>query len=754
MLQLKEVAEVQLRPRQRQGLFLHNGREAVVFSVRKQAQAQLFAMKKSFGNLLEELRRDFPQLGFAVSNDQSELLEVSVRNLKTSLIWGALFAFFVLFLFFREWRSPVLIGVVIPVSLIAALFGFYLLEMSINVISLSGLILGVGLMVDNGIIVMENIRQFRSMGYGTTDACVSGAGEVIRPLISSALTTCSVFVPLVFLSGIGGALFKDQALSVTLALGSSLLVAYVLLPTILNLGEKKNHSRTSDAMKGNKYYSRSAKWTLGHRWVAILFFAVWTGAAFWAIFFLKKETFPPLSRQGIEVQVDWHEAISLEESRSRLLRLLKNSGGILESSSALLGEQQFLLAKEEQGINEAKLFLYGNAEELSVSVGNFFTKHYPSASITVAPLKTLFDEIFASGKPPLVAYLQPANGTGTPDLADVRPIVEWLHLRGIEVGLPPYHEQYEVQILREEALRYGVRHSAVYDKLRSLFSRHQIGTLRSTDSHIPIVTSTSAAALHPLINRTLVQNDRGDFVPLSTFARLERKQTLKTLTAGKTGESLDLNLPVYNDSLPGQIRAAVGRAGNLAVHFSGQAFEDKRTIRELSVIAGISMLLLYLILAAQFESLAQPLIVILTVPLGLAGALLTLLMAGQSLNLVSMIGIIVMSGIVVNDAILKVDLMNRLSKTMPLKDAIHLAGSRRLNPIIMTSATTILALSPILFSAGLGAELQQPLAWTVCGGLFAGTIASLYFVPVLYFLLARKKHPANEIFGNNRDSKN
>lgn len=739
VLQLRDVAEVSLRPSQRQGMYLFNGQEAIVFSVRKKADTQLFSMKKSFGILLEELRRDFPQLEFAVSNDQSELLEVSVSNLRTSLLWGAFFAFAVLFLFFREWRSPLLIGVVVPVSLIVALFGFYFTGTSVNVISLSGLILGVGLMIDNGIIVMENVRQFRRMGHGHTDACVLGANEVIRPLLSSALTTCSVFVPLVFLSGVGGALFRDQALSVSLALGASLLVAYVALPTILNLGKKQPSASFLPKKENAGWYEKTADLVLRYPWLALFIFLSLAAGAAATFLFLKKETFPPLTRQGIAVHVDWNEAVSVEASRERLLGLLAETGPLVQASGIFIGRQQFLLSQEEQGMNEAQLLLFGSPGELADRIPAFFKENHPHAVVEVAPLKTLFDEVFGGNLSPLTAHLQPAAGSGMPELQDVTSVAEALEKQGIEVSLPPLDEQLEVEILREEALRYGTPGGAIYSKLRTLFSQHPIGRLRTSGQHIPIVSGTEAATLQSLVSQAQLQNEQGSYVPLSSFVRFRKIQSLKTLTAGKSGESLDLQLPVFREGLQETIRDAAGRTGRLAVHFSGQVFENERVIGELAAILGISLLLLYLILAAQFESLVLPFIVILTVPLGMAGALLTLWLAGQSLNLVSIIGLIVMGGIVVNDAILKVDMMNRQSKTMPLREAIHLAGQRRLRPIVMTSATTVLALLPVLFSGGLGAELQQPLAWAVLGGLTAGTIASLYFVPVVYFLIKSVK---------------
>ncbi len=743
VLRLKDVADVSLRQQERRGLFLHDGKEAIVFSVRKKAQVQLFAMKESFAELLEELRKDFPQLGFAVSNDQSELLEVSIDNLRTSLLWGAFFAFAVLFLFFREWGSPLLIGIVVPVSLIMALFGFYLTGTSINIISISGLLLGVGLMIDNGIIVMENIRQYREMGENKTEACVKGAEEVVRPLLSSALTTCSVFVPLVFLSGVGGALFKDQALSVSLALGASLLVAYFLVPTLLNLGKRERLPTKSISREGGThksgFYEKTADMALSNRWAALALFLTVIAAIWFILPFLKKETFPTLTRQGIAVSIDWDEPLSLEENRRRLGNLLSQLGGVAVSSDIFIGEQQFLLSQNAQGLNEATLWLFGDQARLEEQVLLFFQKKHPLAKLGTSPLKTVFDEVFASGRPPLTAHLQSVSKQGEIARADVLPILEMLDKQGVNAAMPPRQEQVEVSVLKERALRHGVPYDAVYGKLQSLFNQHRVGTLRGSGSHIPIVAGTRGEGLHALMEGAMVLNGQGQYLPLKAFVKTSRSRSPKTITAGKTGESLDLHLPFFTEQLVADIRQAVRQSGKLSVHFSGQAFEDQKVVRELAAILAISVLLLYLILAAQFESLAQPLIVILTVPIGASGALLTLWLAGQSLNLVSIIGLIVMGGIVVNDAILKVDMMNRLSGKMPLRKAVHIAGRRRLKPIVMTSATTILALLPVLFSGGLGAELQRPLAWAVVGGLAFGTLASLYFVPVLYVFIKKKK---------------
>ncbi len=226
LLHLKDIADIFLTELPARGLHMYNDREAILFTICRQADAQLFSMQTSFDTLLTQLSSDYPQLEFRVTNDQSQLLEVSIDNLKTSLMYGGGFAFLVMFLFYRQWRSPVLIGLAIPMALIMTILGFYLLDLSINIISLAGLVLGVGLMVDNSIIIIDNIRQYKLMGLSAKKAAVKGASEVIRPLVSSALTTCSVFLPLIFLSGMAGTLFFDQAVSIAIALGASLLVAY------------------------------------------------------------------------------------------------------------------------------------------------------------------------------------------------------------------------------------------------------------------------------------------------------------------------------------------------------------------------------------------------------------------------------------------------------------------------------------------------------------------------------------------------
>lgn len=745
-LQLKDVAKVQLIEKPRRSLFLHNGREGIIFSIRKQADAQLFALKASFEELLTAFKSDYPQLDFYVTNDQSELLEVSIDNLRTSLLYGACFAFLVMFLFFWEWQMPLLIGIAIPVTLIISGFIFYLLGISINIISLSGLILGVGLMIDNSIIVIENIRQQQSTYPDITDACAEGANEVIRPLISSALTTCSVFLPLIFLSGIAGALFYDQAMSIMITLGTSLIVAYILLPTLIRLSSNKRIIE-KDIFRKN-LFTRSVDFMLRFKWVFILLFLAFPTFTFFSLLSvgqagsqIAQESFPKLTRNALAINIDWNDAITVEESAKRINEFTQQYASNSSVSTCLIGEQQFLIQEEEKSINELSLLLFAKEESqlipLKEELRDHFSNKYPAVIVNVEEQKNIFDQVFANTQAPLILDIQSSQSSNTPSLESINDLSIWLKQQGINYTFPATEEQYFIQILREKALLYDVSYQTINNKLQSLFSQNFIGTLKSSEQYIPINIGSKPKSLFRQLNQTLITNNQKQYIPLKEFIQIEKSTDYKTITAGKGGEALRLELDQFSESLIKKIKEKVQTKASLSVDFSGQGFTDQELIKELIVILAIALILLYLILAAQFESLIQPFIVMLTVPIGLSGAFWLLVFTNQSLNLISLIGMIVMSGIVVNDAILKVDMMNKLSLNHSKIEAIHGAGNRRLRPIIMTSLTTILALLPILFSKGLGAELQTPLAFAVIGGLLLGTVASLFFIPLVYALLKK-----------------
>ncbi|MEL6943622.1 MAG: efflux RND transporter permease subunit [Bacteroidota bacterium] len=334
--------------------------------------------------------------------------------------------------------------------------------------------------------------------------------------------------------------------------------------------------------------------------------------------------------------------------------------------------------------------------------------------------------------------MQKSNTAELPSPLEIQKIIDFYQQQDINTNMPSLKEQYEIAILREKALLYDLPYDAIFQKLQSLINTYKLGTLKTSSDYIPISISGQNIALYERIESAQIYNKKGQSFPLQQFVEVKKIQTYKQIFAGKSGVNIPLEIPVFREGLIEKSKNYLRNNTMLSASFSGQIFEDQQNVKELGVILGISLLLLYLILAAQFESLLQPFIVMLTVPVSLTGSVATLWFFNQSINLISIIGMIVMSGIVVNDAILKVDMMNRLKKEYDLISAIHGAGIRRLKPILMTSITTILALIPILFASGLGAELQLPLAYAVIGGLIVGTLSSLYFIPMIYMFFQRE----------------
>lgn len=745
-LSLGDLADVMLEAQPSRGHYLFNGQEAVIFSIRKQADASLFDLRTDFAKLLKELEQDYPLLSFHLSLDQTELLDVSISNLKDNLWYGLLAVLLVTWLFYRNWRATLWVGLTMPLALTSSLAVLSLLGLTINIISLAGLILGLGMMIDNDIVVMENIGLKRRLGLNRRDASVQGANEILPPMVSSTLTTCAVFVPMVFLSGLSGALFYDQAVSIAVALGCSVFIAWLLLPVLMNTGPEQASASNSGIGKWGQRFTRSVDACLRQKWLVVLVALLLMAVSFWWLSSAPKSLFPPINRNALTVRVDWNEPLALEESRRRtevFLAFFKND---FVETNALLGEQQFLLETEGQSGNEATFFIQTQAPltALTTHLFAYFKEKHPQASVTAEPSKTLFDEVFGSGQAPMSLHLKANGQQEAPTIAAARPMFQFLEKEGLAFAVPTQQSQVVLTLDKEAALRYNVRLERLHEQLMILLNRNQIGAVQSGGEFIPVGVGVSEGQFSTMLEGAQVRSEDGHSLPLTAFVKQGMESAPKTIRAGRGGEALVVDLvalpkgqdwPLVEES----IRASSAAWPNLSVSFSGQIFEDTMAVKELWFVFGVSLALLFLILAAQFESLALPFLVMVAVPVSMSGSVALLWLGVQSVNAMTVIGLIVMSGVVVNDAILKVDIINNLSKAMPLLDAIHEGGRMRLRSILITSLPTVVTLAPVFFTSGLGSELQRPLALVVVGGLAVGTLSSLYLIPILYVIFSRKK---------------
>jgi len=760
ILQIKEVATVQLRSQKLRGFYTYNGKRAVVMSVIKQADAQLLQLRKTLQRLNKEFEKDYPQLEFHISQDQTELLDLSINNLISNLLVGGFCAFVVIFFFLGDFKAPILIGITIPVSLIVTFLFFYLFGISINVVSLAGLVLGIGIVVDSAIIVIENIEQFRENGSSLDEACIAGTNEVMMPLFTSIMTNSAVFLPLVFISGVAGALFLDQALSVSLALGISLLSSFTLIPVLYRLfyrspfsplgkGIGKGTSSSFFMRQVEKGYTWLMSFIFKRKAIAIGFFVSLIFLAVFLSFSIQKQGMPDISRTELEVKIDWNEAITVEENEARISKInneLSNFEKKLLYTSAFIGQQQFLLNRElQQNFNETLLSMKvtdnQTFNELQAKLQTLFKQNFPKANVSFSAAKNIFEQLFNTTQAPLVACFINNQEAEVPAPARMESIYQNLRKKGLYSEFPSLQSRLQIEILKEKLLLYEVEYERVFSTLKTLFNENNLGNLKAEQRYIPIVLGGEEQEINALLQKATVQNSKGQNIYLTHLIQVSTQQDYKSFFSASEGDFIPFNFDI-NERKISEVQATIQEIaqedGTVSISFSGSYFRNRAFIKELTVVILVAIGLLFFILSAQFESLLQPFIVMIAVVFGLTGSMLLLFLAGNSLNVMSAIGMVVLIGIVDNDSILKIDTMNKSRETHSLMEAIKLAGKRRLKAQLMTSLTTILGLTPTLFSSGLGAELQIPLALSVIGGMLLGTLISVSFIPLVYWFMYRK----------------
>ena len=762
LMQLKELAKVAVVGKKEQGLSLADGKRAVTLAIIKQSDENMDAMKAKLKETTDYFASLYPDIEFQVCRNQTELLDYTISNLQDNLSLGFLFIFIVAIFFLGDVRSPVIIGISMVTSIVITFFFFYFCKVSLNVISLSGLILAVGMMIDSSIIVTENISQYREKGYSLKRACATGTTEMITPMLSSSLTTIAVFVPLVFLSGIAGAIFMDQAFSITVGLLISYVTGIFLLPVLYLLfyrmgirGKGMLAKRFDHLMKNDwleRFYDKGVDWVFSHKRLSVLMTATTLPLCVFFFYFMEKERMPQIDQNELVMRIEWNENIHVDENRRRVDALMQEADDQVVEHTAYVGMQDYILnAEDELSVTEAELYFKTEQPDgippLQDMLFQQVRDRYPLAVVTFSPPETIFEKLFVTGEADVVAELHSDNRSQVPEASVLRKIEQDIKTAtGIETEGIAFRNQLNLVVDRERLLLYRVAYNELTRVLRTAFKENQVSTLRSYQQYLPVGIAGDEQSINHIMGTTLVQtqpNEQGqvNYLPLNHLVKVVPSEDLNSITAGKNGEYIPVRFFEVQDApaLMEQVKTAVHGTDAWEVDFSGSFFSNEKMMGELAVILLISILLMYFILCAQFESFLQPLIVLVEIPIDIAFALITLWLFGHTLNLMSAIGIIVTCGIVVNDSILKIDSINELRKAgTPLFEAIHTAGRRRLRPIIMTSLTTIFAMVPLLFASDMGSELQKPLSIAMIGSMLLGTLVSLFIIPLIYWFIYRK----------------
>ena len=751
-----ELAEVIEQPASEDCLIRSDGSRAVSMAIIKQSDARMNTLQDELNDRIEEFRDDYPGVEFTVTRDQTELLRYTIENLEQNLYAGIILASIVILLFMRNFRFSLLIIPTIVVSLLTSMLALFLMGISINIISLAGLILSVGMMVDNSIIVIDNITQRWERGDTLEDAVAIGSGEVFAPMLSSILTNCAVFVPLVFLSGIAGEIFFDQAVAITVGLFSSLLFAVLVVPVYYyamyrRRGRKMDNkylARIDRFLELGPSYEKALKWTFRHQGIVLTLMAVSIPLSVLLFMELDKSTFPPVTKSDIVLNVDWNRPVTITENDRRSTTLVEAVKPHTAQVTQMCGTQQFLMPHtRDMSQSEAQIYFRAHTAEGLDSLMNeaaaFLREHYPDASFNFTDAGNLFTLMFSSDGSKLTVQISGRDGR-TPEPDRLNTILSEISEASPDVYISPVSWQEQIMLVLdiEKMSLYNISYSEVLSTLRKRTREDNIFSITTGDYSIPVVVGDENRSADLLSGS--IRNQDGADIPLNAFITEGRSRDLKTIVSGMSGNFYPLELDIPDSQVPEVMAAARDISiedGTWDVAFSGSYFSSRETIRELMMIAVVAILLLYLILAAQFESIIQPLIILSEIVVDIFGALLLLWICGGGINAMSMIGIVVMSGIVINDSILKVDTINRLRKEngYGLLRAIMTGGSRRLNPILMTTLTTVLAMVPFLTRGDMGSDLQYPMSIVMIGGMIIGLIVSIFGIPLIYYRIYRKK---------------
>ena len=754
VMQIKDIASVEQQPAKKTGLVRSDGKRAVCMAVIKQSDARMADLRKSMDTMMGNFSYEYPEIRFTVTRDQTQLLEYSINNLVQNIVAGIILACLVIFFFMKDFRSPALVSLTMPVALIFSMAVFYVMGLSINIISLSGLLLGVGMMADNTIILVDNITGRWQRGDTLRDAVIEGTKEVAGPMLSSVLTTCAVFIPLVFVSGIAGELFFDQAMAVTIVLLTSYVVTLTVIPVYYYWWYRRLPSfranplleRISFDEPLRRWDEKVMGWFIDHRVVAWSILAVSIAGIVVCFALMPKERLPEMTYTETIMTIDWNEQISIDENERRVAFLEDMIREECLQTTSMVGMQRFILGHSgELGTGETSIYVscedMDALEEVKTVMAEAVSEKYPSAVYGFEVSGNIFDAVFADSEAPLVARIRPAS----------LPRLEVEGLRGllgaVRDELPGLHIE-DVPV-KTDALfiadpqmmtLYDVSYSELSSVLRNSLNENRLFSIVQGTRTIPVLTGDDAGSLAEILSEKFIVKD-GVRIPVSELMRQTYIEDFKTVVSGAEGNYYPVSLDV--DNVPDVIAAVdsvVSQDDGYEVSYSGSWFSNRKMVMELLLVLIIAVVLLYLILASQFESLLQPVIILSEIVVDVFASLLVLWIMGLSINLMSMIGLVVISGIVINDSILKIDTINRMRKEgYALRQAVTEASSRRMKAIIMTSLTTILAVCPFLSRGNMGDDLQYPMSIVIIVGMTVGTLVSLFVLPALYYSIYRRK---------------
>ncbi|MCX6300237.1 MAG: efflux RND transporter permease subunit [Bacteroidetes bacterium] len=623
---------------------------------------------------------------------------------------------------------------------------------------MSGLALGIGMLIDNSIVVVDNITRKRKSGLNISESIVEGTNEVIVPVISQVLTTVAVYLPLILLNGMASILLFDQSIALTISLAVSLLVAFVLAPILYKYLFKDSPENLKEDTILYKLISRSYHKMITH---ILKFKPFYLGVTILimpiGIFLgntLPINSLPAIEKRETLLHIDWNEPVDAVENLKRVKELQEVIRKEVEVTEAEVGIKQFILPQEYNSIQKAEVYYKNKSQNEKYNTDKFvyswLKNNFSKCSIRIIDAPNAFTQLFETTTPFLEARFK-RNNEQIQDLADsgLSKILYDLKNTNYTNGIGLEKEKSVELIIDFDKMNfYGINLTSLTLTLQKLFGIYTITEFKRFGENKQIQLRSDKQYLEDKISSAIVSAN-GQKYQLSNFIKLRYALGPKYITADKTGvyQSIYYNKNVDKiDALQHQIKQ-LATSNGYTVEFKGKYFENKSQMSQLALIFLFVLILLYIILALQYESLIEPIIVMLTIPLGITGAVFLLWLTNSNLDIMAAIGFIVILGLVVDDPILKIETLNRLEKKYKaeglvfnddlLERMIHEAGDICLKPLLMVSLTTSIALVPVIFIGGLGNDLQKPMAYVIIGGLTIGTFFTTWFIPLSYWYIKK-----------------
>ena len=765
---LSDIAEVNMNYKDVTSIAKTDGKRSISISIQKQSGTNTVEVADVIQKEIEILKKDFPDINIAVVMDQSTYIKDSINNVVRNVIIGGVLAVAILYIFLRNIRSTLVIGTAIPVSIIATFALMYFNGITINMMTLGGLALGVGMLVDNAIVVLENIYRFRQEGFSRTEAAVKGTQEVGMAVIASTLTTVIVFLPIVFVEGITSIIFKELALTITMALGASLLVSLTLVPMLssklLKIDEmqgQKHHGRfrlfnflfdSFDKLfaQFERSYKRILHWALDHRkstiFIALIIFVL----SMASLLAVGAEFFPATDEGQFSINITLPLGSELEDTNEIVEIIEGELESIVEIDTVFsnIGFSDGRRGSTNTGTNSAEINVVlkslkdrdRSTNEVADEVRKLI-KDIPGAEKSVQVSST---SMMGGGTPIDIKIKGDDLGTLQQIGEDVKQLVASIEgtrevKSSMEEGIP----EVSIMVNRRNASQYGLTATQIASTVKGTISGQVATRYKFDGDEIDVVIKGAPIYQESISNleQTSIRTPKGISVPLGQVADVTVERG--PVSISREGQVRTINVTsqiVGRDlaSITGDIQVKLNGyelPKGYSYQLGGDNEEMVDSFKSLAMALLLAVVLMYMVLASQFESLLHPFTIMLSVPLAVAGGALGLFITGRTLSVPAFIGVIMLAGIVVNNAIVLVDYINtRRANGEERKEAIVNAGPIRLRPILMTALTTILGLVPLALGIGEGAETQAPMATVVIGGLILSTLLTLIFIPVMYTL--------------------